>query len=166
VARQLVLIRHAKSAEGAVDMERVLNPRGERDCGAVGRWLQQQDITPERVVVSPAERARRTWAGAARFLAAPEPEVDERIYENDAELLLDVIRETPAELQSVVLVGHNPSFGALADDLDDGTGDAAALDGLRAGFPTSAVAVFEFDGDWLDVAPRALRLAAYAVPRG
>lgn len=166
MARVLVLIRHAKSADGPVDIERGLNPRGQRDCGAVGRWLRDQAIAPDRVVVSPALRARLTWAGAAPHVTGPEPEIDERVYGNDADLLLDIVRESPAEVQTVVLVGHNPTFGELADDLDDGAGDATAHDELQAGFPTSAVAVFELDGDWTDVAPGALRLAAFAVPRG
>jgi phosphohistidine phosphatase SixA len=33
------------------------------------------------------------------------------------------------------------------------------------GFPTSAIAVFEFDGEWTQVRRRGLRLVAYAVPR-
>jgi phosphohistidine phosphatase len=166
MSRVLVLIRHAKSAEGPVDIERELNPRGMRDRGAVGQWLQGQAITPDRVVVSPAARARLTWAGAAPFVTAPEPEIDERIYDNDADLLLDIVRETPAEVRTVVLVGHNPSFGSLASSLDDGSGNADARQDLLTGFPTSAVAVFELDGEWPDAAPRALRLIAHAVPRG
>ena len=164
--RTLVLIRHAKSAEGPVDVERALNPRGLRDRDAVGRWLHARNITPQRVAVSPALRARLTWEGAAQHVDSPDPVIDDRIYDNDEDGLLDIVHETPPDVDALVLVGHNPSFGQLAYDLDDGTGDEDARQELRAGFPTSAIAVFEFDGEWLDVAPRTLTLAAYAAPRG
>ena len=166
MSHRLVLIRHAKSAEGPVDVERGLNPRGLRDRGAVGRWLQDIGVTPDRVVVSPAQRARLTWEGAAAHLAAPDPVVDERIYDNDDELLLELIRETPDDVATLVLIGHNPSFGSLAYDLDDGTGDHEARQDLLTGFPTSATAIFDFDGGWADVRRRGGRLVAYAVPRG
>ncbi len=166
MSRVLVLIRHAKSADGPVDIERELNPRGMRDRAAVGQWLRDQAIAPGRVVVSPAARARLTWAGAAPFVTAPEPEIDDRIYENDAYLLLDIVHETPAEVQALVLVGHNPSLGSLAYNLDDGTGSEEARQELLTGFPTSAIALFELAGEWADAAPRALRLSGYAVPRG
>jgi phosphohistidine phosphatase len=166
VRRTLVLIRHAKSADGPDDVERELNPRGLRDRGAVGQWLQQQGIAPDRVVVSPAQRARLTWAGAAAHVDAPEPVIDGRIYDNDADVLLEVIVETPDEVRTLALVGHNPSFGSLAYDLDDGTGDDEARQDLLTGFPTSATAIFEFDGDWAGVRRRSLRLVAYAAPRG
>ena len=166
VAHHLVLIRHAKSDEGPVDIERGLNPRGLRDRAAIGRWLRAHDIAPDRVVVSPATRARLTWAGAADQLDAPEPVIDERIYDNDDDLLLELIRETPDDVGTLVLVGHNPSFGSLAYDLDDGTGDAEGRQDLLTGFPTSATAVFELDGNWGDVRRHGLRLVAYAAPRG
>jgi phosphohistidine phosphatase len=164
--RTLVLIRHAKSAEGPVDVERGLNPRGLRDREALGRWLHESGIAPTRVVVSPALRARLTWEGAAQHVDAPEPVIDDRIYGNDEDDLLDLVRETSADVDTLVLVGHNPSFGQLAYDLDDGTGDADARQELRAGFPTSAVAVFEFDGEWPEVALHALTLTRCAAPRG
>lgn len=164
--RRLVLIRHAKSADGPADVSRELHARGMRDRDAVGRWLAKVGVEPDRVVVSPAQRARQTWEGAAAHVAAPAPVIDERIYDNDDDLLLELIRETPGGVQSLVLVGHNPSFGSLAHALDDGTGDDEARQDLLTGFPTSATAVFEFDGEWIDVRRHGMRLLAYAAPRG
>jgi phosphohistidine phosphatase len=168
MARTLVLVRHAKSeAEGPTDAARTLARRGQRDARAVGRWLEEQGVAPDRVVVSPAVRARQTWERAAAALAdAPDPDIDDRIYENEEDALLQVINETPDDVQTLVLVGHNPSFAALAYDLDDGGGDSEARQELLAGFPTSATAVFETPGDWADVRPRSLRLVAFAAPRG
>jgi hypothetical protein len=44
-------------------------------------------------------------------------------------------------VDTLVLVGHNPAFGSLAYELDNGDGERAARDALHSGFPTSAVAV-------------------------
>jgi phosphohistidine phosphatase len=165
--RRLVLIRHAKAADGPVDIERPLAPRGVKDARAVGRWLAGAGITPDRVVVSPAQRARETWTGAAAGLSgAPDPEVDERIYDNTVETLLEIIRETPADVATLVLVGHNPSFAELAYQLDDGTGDREARQDLAAGFPTSAVAAFELPAGWAGVHHHGGILRLYAAPRG
>jgi phosphohistidine phosphatase len=164
--RRLVLIRHAKSGDGPVDLDRTLSSRGERDAAAVGRWLADLGIRPDRVVLSPARRARETWRRAGARLPAPEPELDGRIYENELDGIYEVIRETPAEVRTLVLVGHNPSFGQLAYDLDDGTGDHEARQDLLTGFPTSASAVYETDGAWSAVRARTLRLAAFTTARG
>ena len=70
------------------------------------------------------------------------PIVDPRIYDNTVEALLALIRETPEDVQSVAVVGHNPSMWELATVLDDGQGSASARKDLAAGFPTGGVAVF------------------------
>src|SRR5438874_13262548 len=125
MAGQLVIIRHAKASDAPRDIERPLTGRGRRDAAAIGNWLKERGIAPDRAVVSSAVRAVQTWSHAAAQLEhAPGPVVDERIYENTVDLLLDIVTETPDDVQSLVLVGHNPAFAALAHELDDNRGDA------------------------------------------
>jgi phosphohistidine phosphatase len=164
--RTLVLIRHAKAGEGPVDLERPLAPRGLRDAQAVGRWLAKIGVHPDLVVLSPAVRARQTWDGAAAALqVSPKTVVDDRIYDNAVDELLEIVRETPDDVSTLVLVGHNPSFGEFAHQLDDEQGDADARHEVLAGFPTSAVAIFDVAG-WPDVAPHGGTLRHCAAPRG
>jgi phosphohistidine phosphatase len=54
----------------------------------------------------------------------------------------------------------------LAQLLDDGNGDEDASTDLVSGFPTTAVAVFEVDGDWRDLEEAGGTLVAYHVGRG
>lgn len=165
--RRLVLIRHSKAADGPVDIDRPLAARGVKDARAIGKWLVEAEFTPDRVVVSPARRARQTWEGAsAQLPIAPVAHVDDRIYDNEVPALLEVVRETPVQIKSLVLVGHNPSFGDFAYALDDGDGDPDATQELLAGFPTSAVAVFEVPDAWNNVHEHGARLTACAAPRG
>ena len=140
---RLMLIRHAKAEDGDVDFERPLSQRGRRDAGALGSWLAGHQLLPELAVVSPARRAQQTWESAATALDPMPPEVtDGRIYDNDPAGLLDIIRQSGAEVSSLALVGHNPSMEELARILDDGTGDRRARTHLSAGLPTCTVVVF------------------------
>lgn len=170
---RLVLIRHAQAADAAVpaagaatDADRTLTPEGEEQAAAIGRWIRKADLAPDRVVLSPARRAMQTWQRAAAQLASPPaPIVDQRIYDNAVEYLLAVIDETPADVGTLAVVGHNPSIGTLASILDDGAGSPAARRTLQAGFPTGCVAVFELGTPFDGVVPESATLTACTVPR-
>lgn len=166
--RRLVLVRHTKAeADGEVDAERPLAQRGRRDAAAVGRWIAEQGIDPDRVLVSPALRARQTWAAAASDGGLPvDPDLDARIYRNTVDDLLDAVRDCPDGVATLVLVGHNPSVQELADELDDGTGDPDARAALGRDYPTGGVAVFAVPGSWGQLALRTAILQGFAVPRG
>lgn len=144
-------MRHAKSAwpVGVHDLERPLNSRGRRDAETAGAWLGRHYRIPDRIAVSPAKRTRQTWAlvsTAARF--APEAATfDPRIYEASWWDLLDLIRESADGEQTIMLIGHNPAFEDLTEELA-GSGEPEFLKQLRAKFPTSAVAVLESAEPW------------------
>lgn len=163
---RLVLIRHAKAAEGTIDIDRELAPRGRADAPRIGEWLAARDWVPELVAVSPARRAVLTWQLAASAIPSPPRQVvDTRIYDNTPDDLLLAIRDTPEEVSSLALVGHNPGMHSLAVDLDDGTGDAQARAGLARAYPTGAVAVFDIDVPWARVDVSGGRLIGFATPR-
>lgn len=167
--RRLVVLRHAKSAwpEGVTDHERPLGPRGRRDAPAAGRALAEADCLPGLALCSTAVRARRTWELAAAQWGTPPPvRHDPRLYHADVPELLDVVRETPAEVETLLLIGHNPGLEDLVLTLaGDGLGDT--LDRVRAKFPTSAIAVLSWRGAaWRDLAPGAALLTSVTVPRG
>src|ERR1035441_5301802 len=72
--RQLVLLRHAKSAWLDVpDHDRPLAKRGLRDAPGAGRWLRQAGYVPDLVVCSTARRTSETWELAAAELGASPP---------------------------------------------------------------------------------------------
>lgn len=164
--RRLVLLRHAQAADAAVDADRRLTAQGDDQAAAIGRWLRDAGLAPDRVVVSPARRAVRTWQRAAAQLPTrPTPIVDERVYGNTVEALLAVLHETPDDVGTVALVGHNPSIGSLAGVLDDAEGSPSARRDLGAGFPTGAVAVFTLVIPFDAIAPGTATLTAFTVPR-
>jgi len=80
--------------------------------------------------------------------------------------LLEMVHETPEDVRTLVLVGHNPSFGELAYQLDDEVGDPEPRQEVLAGFPTSAVAVFEVSGPWSELSLKSGTLRHCVAPRG
>jgi phosphohistidine phosphatase len=163
--RRLLLVRHAQAAEGPVDADRPLTERGARHAAAIGSWLEQAGLVPDRVLVSPARRAAHTWELAATPLAPDrQPILDGRIYDNTVEALLAAIRETPEEVRTLAVVGHNPSVGALADVLDDGQGGPAARRDVEAGFRTGGLAVFVLATPFAAIGPGGATLSDFTVP--
>ncbi|MFE5535984.1 SixA phosphatase family protein [Streptomyces sp. NPDC056519] len=167
-ARRLVILRHAKSAwpDGVPDHDRPLGPRGLRDAPAAGRLLAGSFGVPDLVLCSPARRARDTWdLAAAEMDRVPPVRHDPRLYAADARDLLDIAREVPPDVGTLLLVGHNPGLEELLL-LVAGAAVGDALERVRTKFPTSAVAVLRLQGPWSGLGPGAALLTDLAVPRG
>jgi phosphohistidine phosphatase len=165
VQRRLLLVRHAEAAAGPVDADRPLTDQGARRAAAIGSWLAEAGLVPDRVLVSPARRAAQTWEQAAASLqSGPRPVVDARVYDNTVEALLAVIREMPEDVRTLVVVGHNPSVGEVTDVLDDGQGSPTARWDVDAGFRTGGVAVFHLETPFAAVEPGAATLSHFTVP--
>ena len=142
--RQLIVMRHAKAGElpGGPDVERALRPRGCRNASAAGQWLAGRGLLPDLVLCSNARRARQTWQYVSAELAG-EPRVlnDPRLYHAGAADLLEIFAETPAQVRSLMYVGHNPAAADLAE----------ILTGSPVDFPTSAIAIVGVGGGWPDL---------------
>ncbi|GAB2792271.1 histidine phosphatase family protein [Streptomyces chlorus] len=167
--RRLVVLRHAKSAwpEDVPDRDRPLAARGERDAPAAGRAIAGTVGPPGLALCSTAVRARRTWElAAAEWDTSPPVRYEPRLYAAGAPGLLAVVREAPADVGTLLLIGHNPGLADLVLALaGDGADDT--LDRVRVKFPTSAVAVLSWRGAaWPDLAPGTALLTAMTVPRG
>jgi phosphohistidine phosphatase len=162
MSRLLVLLRHAKadSALGTADFDRPLTSRGEQDSRSAGLWLRTQGYLPDLVICSAARRARQTWRYATAGLGAvPEVRYQREVYQAEGpEDLLGVIRAAPASAGVLVVVGHNPTLGALSAGLDPGGGPAG---GLR----TAGIAVHAVDREWTGLGPGSAPLAASHVAR-
>src|SRR3954468_1596921 len=162
---RLLLVRHATPPPAATDKNRPPTDEGARRAAAIGSWLAQEGMVPDRVLVSPVRRAAQTWEQAAASLpSGPQPVFDQRIYDNTAQVLLAAIRQTPEEVHMVAVVGHNPSMAELALLLDDGRGTARPRSDVAAGFRTGGVAVFELTTPFTEIGPGTATLSAYVVP--
>jgi phosphohistidine phosphatase len=90
---------------------------------------------------------------------------DPRVYDATVPELLNVIREVPDRVETLLLIGHNPGAQELVLRL---AGEAAddALQQARVKFPTAAIAVLTWQGTWAALAPGTARLTDFAIPRG
>lgn len=165
-ARQLLLLRHAKSSRddpALADRDRPLAPRGERAAAAMGRYVREHDLSPALVLCSSATRARQTLDGVADGLdASTDTRIESELYEASATGLLERLRRIGDEVPSAMLVGHNPAIERLALDLGAGGPDLAEL---ARKYPTGALAVLAFDGAWADLDADGARLVAFVKPR-
>lgn len=117
MTRELLLLRHGKSdwSVDTDDFHRPLKDRGKRGAQHIGVWLQQQALTPDLIISSPAERALVTAqkCGKVMGIGAKHIQKDKRIYMADTSELLDVLADCPPKANRIMLVGHNPGFEEL-----------------------------------------------------
>ena len=148
--KTLYLLRHAKSSwsfDDLSDHDRPLNGRGRDDAPRMGQALHKRGIVPAVVLASSAVRALSTAALVTRELGFPHDKirVEPAIYQADVPTLLALVRSLPAGAESALLVGHNPTFTDLANELSPGSPIAE--------MPTAAVVCLRFAVDsWAEVA--------------
>jgi phosphohistidine phosphatase len=155
-------VRHAKSSwkdPTLDDFDRPLKKRGKRDAPRMGERLAARGVRPDRIVSSPARRARDTAAAVAAELGWDEGaiELDERIYGASVIALLEIVRDLDDDDAHVMLVGHNPGLTDLANVL---TGEEIE------NVPTAGVVDVTFTAEsWRDVAPGGGALVDFDYPK-
>jgi len=167
-SRTLWLLRHAKAVTdpppGGSDFDRVLAPRGRRDATALGRLFagSGEGLGPAlkgvpRPAVALVSPAARTAATAELVLAGmaepPEHRFDDDLYGADPDEVLAFLRDLPDEVDSAMVVGHNPTAQTLAQGLLTSRDKKSHSLAVRHGFPTCALGVYAFPvARWADVA--------------
>jgi phosphohistidine phosphatase len=141
----LLIMRHAKSDWSAnmEDFDRPLNRRGLKEAAKMGKWLRKQKIMPDRIVCSPAMRARQTIEIVCEQLRKHAPAItwDERIYEARLDDLLKVIAEHGKNAECVLLTGHNPGLDHLVNHLSKDSPPHTEVGKLMT---TATIAILEF----------------------
>ena len=154
---RLIVMRHAKAGElpGGPDFERALKPRGRADSAAAGEWLQATGYRPDAVICSAARRTRQTWQYVSEVLGGePALAAEQRLYEAEAGQLIEIISGTPAEVGTLMYIGHNPAAAELV----------AMLTGDEPDFPTAAIAIIGIAAGWAELAPGENELLATWTP--
>jgi phosphohistidine phosphatase len=157
-------MRHAKSAypPGVADHDRPLAPRGIREAGLAGDWLRA-NAHIDAVLCSTATRTRQTLAETG--IDAP-VRYSERLYGATAGTMIDEINEVADSVNTVLVLGHEPTMSEVAIGLAarDGT-DETATQRISEKYPTSAIAVLTVAGDWKTVELGTAALIEFHVPR-
>lgn len=165
----LSLLRHAKSSwisPSLPDQDRPLNARGIADAPIMGRAMAKHGIDPSLVLCSSARRTRDTLA-----LVLPELNVqpgviyEDELYHATASEMLQTLRGVSAEINSVMLVGHNPEIHALALDLI-GSGPQSLKMRLLEKLPTTGFVVITFPfQSWDQVTVNSGELKLFLTPK-
>ncbi len=95
-------------------------------------------------------------------LDSPEVKIERRLYGASGADLLERLREVPQDVDSVILIGHQPAIQELAVRL---AGDGSGLPRLRAKFPTAALATLLFAGEWDELEPGCAELVDFVKPK-
>jgi phosphohistidine phosphatase len=161
-ARTLILLRHAKSdyPGGARDFDRPLAERGEAEATLAGDWLRANLPPVDRVLCSPALRTRQTLTAVGIDAPADFPE---EIYDAGSTDILDAIRAVDPGVRTLLVVGHAPGIPSLASMLAGDESDPDVLEDMEAKFPTTALAVLTFSGDWTDLEPAGAALVGFEI---
>lgn len=125
--KTILFFRHAKSNLPGVggDRARTLNARGRHDASHMGRLLLEQDLVPDLIMCSTANRAKETALIAAQHCGCERDiEFHEDIYESSPEKLINILSSTDDQHTRVMIVGHNPD---LEDIIQDITGVAIRM---------------------------------------
>lgn len=166
--KTLTLLRHAKSDwTDAVqrDFDRPLNDRGRRAARTMGAYMAEQGLGFDKVIASPALRVRDTLDEVARgYRRALAAAFDQQVYLASASALLDLVRETGADVDRLLLVGHNPGVEELALELAADDADNPMLREVEIKYPTATLAEIVLDVDsWSDAASG--RIVRFVRPR-
>ncbi|MBA7579537.1 hypothetical protein ES708_21408 [subsurface metagenome] len=159
--KTVYIMRHGKAVtrdNEAPDYDRTLIERGRNDAQRMAGKLKKKGIIPSLIVSSPAPRALETAKIIAEQCELPQNKIRTRkaLYDQTANAMKTVIKGIDNELDSVMLVGHDPAFTEFA---------LSNADGFTGLIPTSGVVGIEYKVDsWIEVAGEKGLLSLFMVP--
>lgn len=139
----LHVVRHAKSSwdlDSIADIDRTLKEKGIRDAYNISRKLKLNEMIPEKIITSPANRALHTALIFARVFEFPAAmiEISDALYESSTDKMLELIRKTDEKYGSVMICGHNPHATEIAN---------CFLKNRLDNVPTSGVVTLKFKSE-------------------
>lgn len=148
--KTLYLLRHGKSlwkAGTESDFERTLNNRGVTDAKKIGKYLVKNGAKIHSILCSPATRTKQTLEYVLQSLGTDvEVNFEQMLYGAQSNEVIDCIRQTHENVDSLLVVGHNPWIQEVSYRLSPG---GIAKDQIAMKFPTCSLCVIKFDScDW------------------
>lgn len=161
---ELLIMRHAKSdwTTGHTDFHRPLNDRGRRSADRMATWVDENGLCPDRVISSPAVRARTTAMTVVGecCLEDTDVEFDDDLYLADEYTWMQtLVNQTAAR---VLICGHNPGLDDLVWHLASTAPPLSASGKLMT---TAAIAHLRFAVPWSEIGRGTGELVALVRPR-
>lgn len=166
--KRVLLLRHAKalSSSPTGDFDRELAPRGRAEASRMGTYLREEGLRPDLILASPARRTRQTAELAAAVFDPPVQVAWSRIlYLAEPHAILELMRDTAPDVETLLIVGHNPGIADFAHALTI-SGEAQEREAMQAEYPTAALAVIDLPGDlWQGASFREGILQRFVTPK-
>ncbi len=116
--KKLYILRHAQKDESVqvdYDYDIELSQKGREDSIIIGQKLKERNVKPDLIVASPSIRTRQTAQIVAKQIAYRKNIMyNEVIYEAFLNEIIESITYTFDTIDTLMIVGHNPSLTALA----------------------------------------------------
>lgn len=158
--KKLYIVRHAQKEEENVqqdDYDRPLSQQGLDEAKSMAQKIASKKIRPDLIVSSPAVRTRQTaevFAKEVNYLKTIM--YNEVLYMAYLNELIETITYTFDTVDSMLLVGHNPSLTTLAISLVD----------FKEKIVPAGIVEIEFDcNSWIDISKENAKLISYEYPK-
>ena len=119
--KTLILVRHghAQNVVSEHDMHRKLTSKGEKQATEIALELNELNVRPDLIISSPANRADETADIISQNLKHSKTTklTVYNLYEADEQEYRDIIAQTPEHIDTLMVVGHNPTVSNLAASL-------------------------------------------------
>lgn len=136
--KNILVMRHAKSDwnTGKRDFERPLNKRGLKSAPKMADYLLKNKKVPDIIIASSAQRAKTTAELVKKGLSFKEEiKFNPDFYYGDSSGMIDELYALPKNINTVLLVGHNPTVEELINKLTS----------EYAGMPTATIVSIKAD---------------------
>ena len=158
--KKLYIVRHTQKEDinsNTDDYDRELSKEGIESANAIAQLIANKNEKIDLIVASPAIRTRTTAEIIAKEINYRKAVMyNEVLYMAFVNELLETITYTFDTVNTMVLVGHNPSLTALA----------VTLVGFKEKFEMGAIMEIEFDCDtWIEVSKENAKLISYEIPK-
>jgi len=120
--KTVYLLRHAKSNWAdpyQIDKDRVLADRGIIDAGLLGSYVKINNINPNIIYCSTAQRCKQTLSLMCLGSKIVKKDIiyDEDLYGCRVSFLLNILFHQDTEINSILLVNHEPTLSDLVNFL-------------------------------------------------
>ena len=154
--KTLYILRHGKSSweePNMDDINRPLLPKGQRRTQRIADYIKEKKLSVDIIISSPAKRALET----AKIIASKldcKITTNKNLYPGYSSQILETVFVQSDEINSIMIVGHNPGLTSLVHDL---------IDNSYEWLPTSGLASVSFDTHtWIQI-PMAAKLSSNIV---
>lgn len=153
--KKLYLLRHAKSSwknPHLEDFDRPLNNRGKYQVKFINKFVSKNQIKPQLILCSNSNRTRLTANGIFNnkniiFL--------DSLYHATRNKIMEIIKSTDKQIDSLMIIGHNPGLNEFAYDLVD----------FKNNFQTGSLIEIDISIDnWLDLHKNSSKFVSYTNP--